>query len=100
MREPDQRDLGRGVGIADDPQQAECNREDLGVREVIDNCPNFGPEGVTGEREVRGQDQGHEKGPAEILVEVEDDRGGPDRETLQPEQQVWEPVHHGATVTP
>jgi len=36
----------------------------------------------------------------EILVEIERDRGSRDREALQPEQEVRQPVQHGATLAP
>ena len=58
------------------------------------------PEDVSGERKIRGEDQGDEQDPPEVLLEVERDRGGPDRKPFEPEQQMWQAGRHGATVTP
>ena len=100
MREPDQRDLRRAAGTGQDPERAERDREDLRVHGVVGDRPRLRAEGVAGEGEVRGEDQGDEEDPPEILVEIERDRGSRDREALQPEQHVRQPVQHGATLTP
>jgi hypothetical protein len=70
------------------------------VHGVIGDRPHLRSEGIAGEREIRGQDQRHEEDPPEVLVEIEHDCSGGDCEALEAEQQVREPVQHGATVTP